>query len=523
MGLCATAMQPVLNRDQMRRYDALAIAEGKVPGVILMENAGRGAFDYLQRLLASRAVPNPHIVIVCGPGNNGGDGYVVARHLLAQPGLGAGVQVLVLAERIQIVGDAKINLEILLALAPQIVTFCTPTAAELSTALAHADFVVDALFGTGLSRPLTGGMLHAIHHINESAAVRVALDIPSGLNCDTGETLGDCVLADHTVTFAYPKPGLLTPSGKDKSGELHTVSLGFPDDAILAQTGKTAALLCAEDLRPAFFKREASNFKHRSGDILVIAGSPGKTGAAKLAAYASLRAGAGLATICSWQDALPALATEVTEIMLAKLSKSRMADDLAHAMVRRHAVLIGPGFGTGEEALRALEYTLKNVQVPLVIDADALTLIALYPQLAGHIPPNTVMTPHSGELARLLQRSPQQIESDRYAAVAGAAAKFRCTVVLKGAHTLIADSQQTIVSPWANSVLATAGSGDVLGGVMAALAAQMELFDAAKSAVYLHGLAGQIWSESKRTDRGMLAGDIADTLPVAIARIMGES
>jgi NAD(P)H-hydrate epimerase len=513
-------MQPVLNRQQMRRYDALAISEGKIPGVVLMENAGRGAFEYLRQLLASKPAQNRRVVIICGPGNNGGDGYVLARHLLARPDLGASVQVFILGERAQIRGDAAINLEILLALAASAITFCAPTAPLPVSALEKADIIVDALFGTGLSRPLTGSMTETISRINQAAAVRVSLDLPSGLDCDTGVPLGACISADYTITFAYPKPGLLTPLGRDKSGELYTVGLGIPDQSILAQTGITAHLLSADDIRPALLPRKASTYKHRSGDILVIAGSPGKTGAAKLAAYASLRAGAGLATICSWHEALPALAVEVSEIMLTPLSETRIADDLARALDKRHAVLIGPGFGTSEAALRALEYVLQHARAPLVIDADALTLIALHPHLAELIPQNSVLTPHSGELARLLQKSPQQIEADRYSAVRDAAHRFGCTVVLKGAHTLIADKVGTAVSPWTNPVLATAGSGDVLGGVMAALAAQMELPAVVKSAVYLHGLSGQIWSERCRADRGMLARDIADALPEAIARLM---
>lgn len=516
-------MQAVLNREQMRRYDALAISEGKVPGVILMENAGRGAFEHLRHLIETLPAKRPHIAIVCGPGNNGGDGYVLARHLLAPPATRATVQVLVLADPSQVKGDAKINLETLLALAPDTVSFCTPTAGQFVAAMAKADLVVDALFGTGLSRPLTGDMLQVIQCMNQSAALRIALDLPSGLDCDTGQTLGDCVKAHHTITFAYPKPGLLTPSGKEKTGELYTVGLGFPDATILAHTGKTASLLCAEDMHATLSARKASNYKHRSGDILVVAGSPGKTGAAKLAAHASLRAGAGLATICTWPEAMPALAGEVTEIMLSPLSENRIVEDLVQAMAKRHAVLIGPGFGTGDAALQALEYVLKNVQVPLIIDADALTLLSLHPGLAECIPRNAVMTPHSGELARLLQKTSQQIEADRYNAVSEAAAKFRCTVVLKGAHSLVADSQQIIVSPWANSVLATAGSGDVLAGIIAALAAQIEPFEAATTAVYLHGLAGQIWSDNKRADRGMLAGDIADTLPEAIASLVKKT
>lgn len=516
-------MLPVLNREQMRRYDALAISQGKLAGVVLMENAGRAAFEYLRRLVQRHSALNPRIAIVCGPGNNGGDGYVLARHLLAESALRASVQVLVLAEHIQIQGDALSHLASLLALAPQTVRFCAGADELPDSSLAQADFIVDALFGTGLSRPLGAPMLGVIARINSAAALRVALDVPSGLDCDTGCALGGCVQAHHTVTFAYPKPGLLTPAGNERSGKLVTVALGLPDEQILSLSGKTAQLLCDDDIRPHIVRRLAGNYKHRSGDILVLAGSPGKTGAARLAAHAALRAGAGLATICTWQDALPALATEVAEIMLAPLRAAQLQQDLAQALARRHAVLVGPGFGTGIEALEALDCMLTSCQTPLVLDADALTLLAQNPQLARRIPRQTILTPHSGELARLLVKSSAAIEADRYAAVSDAARRFGCIVVLKGAHTLIADDEHILVSPWANPVLATAGSGDVLAGAMTALAAQMGALQAAMAAVYLHGLAGQIWSEARRADRGMLAGDIADALPGAIARVMQVS
>ncbi len=514
-------MQPVLNREQIRAYDALAIAEGRLPGIVLMENAGRGAFECLRSIIAGHAA-KPHVLVVCGPGNNGGDGYVLARHLLSQRDTQVTVEVFVIADRSQIRGDAAINLESLLSLAETHVRFCTPTSPQLQEALNRAHFIVDAIFGTGLSRPISGEMLVAIERLNQASAVRIALDVPSGLDCNTGEALGGCVEAHHTITFAYPKPGLLTPQGRDKAGRLHTVGLGVPDSIILAKTGMTATLISAEDIVPLLSFRRASTFKHRSGDILVLAGSQGKTGAAKLAALAALRAGAGLATICTWQNALSAVAGEVKEIMLNPLREQYLAEDLAHSMAKRHAILIGPGFGTDAPALHALQYVLENASVPLVIDADALTLIAEHCELASRLPKNAVLTPHSGELARLLKTTSQQIEADRYAAVAAAAAKFRCTVILKGAHSLIANTEQTVVAPWANPALATAGSGDVLAGILTALAAQQNTFEAAQTAVYLHGLAGEIWSNTRQSDRGMLAGDIADTLPDAWGQLLAE-
>lgn len=512
-------MQPVLNRQQIREYDRQAMSTGKVQGVVLMENAGRGAFEIITRLMALRSGAHKRIVIICGGGNNGGDGFVVARHLKATFATQVSLQVFVLAAAEQIKGDARTNLNVLIALAPDCLRFVTAIDDALHREVMAADAVIDALFGTGLSRAVTGIEEQAIGLMNAAPGHRFALDIPSGLDCDTGQALGTAVVATHTISFAYPKPGLLTPNGKEHCGQLHIAALGLPDAAILSATGSTAWLLTAPDIAALVKARGATTYKHRSGDVLLVAGSTGKTGAARLAAHAALRAGAGLATVCTWSEALPALAAEIKEIMLAPLERAKISASLSAAAARRDAIVIGPGLGLDADARVALEWVLAESSVPVIADADALTLIAQNPQAATQRKGPLILTPHSGELARLLSVTAAEIEQDRYAAVASAAEKFQCTVVLKGAHTLTANGNEIRVSPWANAALATAGSGDVLAGLTAALACHEEAFAAATAAVFLHGLAGEIWSQRHSADRGMLAGDIADLLPDAFAQL----
>lgn len=518
MGLLSP-MQGVLNRDQMRRYDELAIAQGKIPGVVLMENAGRSACEYLLQILLDAPARKTNIVVVCGPGNNGGDGFVLARHLMAKKPAEWALRVLALCSAEDFRGDAAIHLAVLRALVPEIVAFVETPDAVFQETIAQADVIVDAIFGTGLNRAVAGKFHQAIEIINAGNALRFSLDVPSGLDCNTGCTLGVAVKAQHTITFAHLKPGLLTPAGSEIAGKLRTIDLGFPDQEILRQCGQTASLVEAGDVSEWLCPRGKDTHKYRAGNVLVIAGSPGKTGAAKLAAQAVLRAGAGLATICTWSELLPALAGQVLETMLLPIERKNIAASLESALRKRHAIIIGPGFGLDDNARKALTFVMQNTEVPLVIDADALTLLAENPHLAAHLPTRAVLTPHSGELARLLQVSADTIEQDRFGAVRKAAEKYGCVVVLKGAHTLIANQEQILVSPWANPVLATAGSGDVLAGILAALLVHLKPLQAAAAAVYLHGAAGALWQRSQRCDRGMLASDLLQFLPTAWAEL----
>ncbi|MFO1472036.1 MAG: NAD(P)H-hydrate dehydratase [Turneriella sp.] len=513
-------MQPILNRQQIHAYDRIAIEELGVPGTTLIENAGRGAADIVLRLMAESKAKI--ITVICGTGNNGGDGFVVGAQLAHELIHGLIVQVFVVGEANRIKGDAAVKLAELASAGVNPTLIDSNNLAVLMQALETSDLVVDGIFGTGLTRPVAGLEAETIKAMNACRAMRVALDLPSGLDADTGLELGIAVKASHTVSFACLKPGLVTPQGRSFAGKLHTVDLGVDHERILKATGVAAQLFAADDLRAIIAPRSATTYKHRAGDILVVAGSRTKIGAAKLVAEACLRAGAGLATILTWSDALPALAAWTREAMLLEIAAGDIAQTVSKALAKRSSVVIGPGLGLDHDAAELVKAVLSLATVPVVVDADALTLVAKN----GSLPQSNasfILTPHAGELARLLKTEAATIEADRFASVARAAKEFRSVVVLKGAHTLVASPAGEIrVADFANPVLATAGSGDVLAGIIAAFAATLNPFDAACAGVVLHALAAEHWCSETGADRGMLAGDILDHLPAGWGKIISE-
>jgi NAD(P)H-hydrate epimerase len=537
-------MIPVLSRSQMRAFDKCAIEDCHVPGVVLMENAGRGAADVLSAMIAAdkrprvrarRAVfPTRHVrapgqpaeyplearvVVVCGTGLNGGDGFVVARHLLAR---GAEVSVVVTGSVERITGEARINHDAFIDLGGTCVEL--PNEAPLDPLvheLASADFVVDAIFGTGLDRPVQGRLMTVIDTINACKARTVALDIPSGLDADSGSPLGTAVRADDTVTFGHLKVGLLTPDGARLAGRVHVVDLGVPDARILDLVGHSAEVLDPIDVGAYFIPREPNVHKHAAGNVLVIAGSPGKLGASKLTARAAMRAGAGLVTLCTWPESAAAIESQTMEIMSARIDPADIAGSLDRAVEGRHVVAIGPGLGLDDKARRAVDHVVLHWDGLKVVDADAITCFVGRAKELEHAKGNIVLTPHPGELGRLLGRTGQEIEQDRFGAVAQAVKMTRATVVLKGARTIIGTPEgKTFVAVAGNPSLATAGSGDVLTGIIAALGCTMRADRATCAGVLVHAMAADKWSMRTGSDRGLLAGEIAEMVPEIVAELM---
>ncbi|MBK8943253.1 MAG: NAD(P)H-hydrate dehydratase [Polyangiaceae bacterium] len=540
-------MIPVLSRSQMRAFDRCAIEDCQVPGVVLMENAGRGAADVLSALIAAepprrrtsmaqrRAVfPTRHVrapgqpasypldarvVIVCGTGNNGGDGFVVARHLLAR---GAEVSVVLTGVAEQVTGEARINHDAFVDLGGT----CSELPADASLKplieeLRDADFVVDAIFGTGLTRPIEGHLVQVIDAINDARARTVALDVPSGLDADSGAPLGTAVRADHTVTFGHLKVGLLTPDGARLAGQVHVVDLGVADARILEQVGHTAQVLDPLEVGSYFIPREANVHKHAAGNVLVVAGSPGKLGAAKLTARAAMRAGAGLVTLCTWPEAARSIEAQVVEVMTARMDRDAIGSSLDAALEGRHVVAMGPGFGLDEAARRAIEHVVLGWDGLKVVDADAITAFVGRAKDLASAKGSVVLTPHPGELGRLLGRSGSDIEQDRFGAVREAVQITGAVVVLKGARTIIAlPDGRLYVAVAGNPALATAGSGDVLTGIIAALGCSMRPDRATCAGVLVHALAADQWSASTGSDRGLLAGEIGEMVPGVIAGLM---
>lgn len=501
-------MIPVVSRAQIRAFDARAIDVVGLPGAVLMENAGRGAAEAILDMIAAPAAER-RVVIVCGTGNNGGDGFVVARHLWL-----AGVRPSVfLCGAVEACSpDARVHCDAYVGIggAVHLVSEARDVA-RLREEVSRAGLLVDALFGTGLDRPIAGVAAEVVAALNAAGGRNVSLDIPSGLDADTGVPHGPTVRADATLTFALPKLGLLTPRGAAYAGHVTIVSIGVPG-VIAADLAQSAELLERSDVIRWLTPRRADTHKYAAGHVAILAGSPGHTGAALLAARGAMRAGAGATTIVTWPEVAAGLEARVTEVMVTSIHRERIGESLNGALVRKSAAVVGPGFGLDDAAHAALDYVLGRYLGPLVLDADAITLLSRSPELLTKGPAR-ILTPHAGELARLLGTSADAIESDRFRMVRLAAEKTRAVVVLKGAHTLIADPEgRIVVAPRGAPALATAGAGDVLSGTIAALACSLGAFEAACVGAYLHAVAGERWAAS-HADRGLLASEIAETLP----------
>jgi NAD(P)H-hydrate epimerase len=384
---------------------------------------------------------------------------------------------------------------------------------ELAEAVGEANVLVDAIFGTGLDRPIEGPFMDIIHLMNRATAPRFAVDIPSGLDADTGATLGAAIEARVTVTFSHQKLGLLTPNGALHAGRVHVVDIGVPS-TLVGQIGSSGLLLEATDAGRWLGRRPPGAHKNSAGHVLVLAGSAGKVGAPQLVAHGALRAGAGLATIATWPEAAVAIEGKILEAMTDRIDRNSIGASLDAILQGKQAVVMGSGLGLEDDARTAVEYVLATWRGPTVVDADALSMFAGRPS-SFMAAKNAILTPHPGEAGRLLNKSAAQVEGDRFRCARELVAASGAVVVLKGAHTIVAAPDARLaVSPVACPALGTAGSGDLLGGVIGALACTMPAFEAACAGVMLHGLAGEAWSEAHGgADRGLLASEIGDLMP----------
>ena len=478
---------------QARELDQLAAKDWGLPSLTLMERAGAAAVERLtQRYPDAR-----NLLVVCGGGNNGGDGYAAARLALEQ-GLAARVAAVADPERLQ--GDAAHCARRFAEAGPGLIEKTLSPAA-----LARADLIVDALFGTGLSRVAQGAFLAAIDMINEAAAPALALDLPSGLCADAGTPLGAAVKADATLSFIGLKRGLFTGAGPECCGEVLFDDLGAP--AGLCQEVKAgAALIDPVSVAQGLPRRPRHAHKGDCGHALIIGGDCGYLGAALLAGSAAARAGAGLVTVATRPEHAAQLALFRPELMTVAL---KAPQDLSGPLRRADVVALGPGLGRGEWAAGLFAKALET-RLPMVVDADALNLLAADPQRRQ----NWVLTPHPGEAARLLETSVQALQADRFAAVAALREKFGGTALLKGAGSLVLKAQGPIrVNRSGNPGMATGGMGDVLTGLIAGLVAQgLAPGAAAVAGVCLHGQAADACAAASG-QRGLLAGDLLAALP----------
>ncbi len=513
-------MIPVLDRAQIRALDRHAIERCAVPGVVLMENAGRGAVDAIERWLGPRrpaGLRGARVVVVAGRGNNGGDGCVVARHLALR---GARPTLLLAGARADLAGDAALACAALVGIGGALLEGAGPEAVR--AALAEADLAVDALFGTGLDRDLSGPSAALVAALEAAPVPVVALDLPSGIDADTGATRGVAVRAALTITFAHPKPGLFATAALDRVGELVVADIGIPS-SLSRTVGAAAELVERADITARLVRRPPGAHKGVAGRVVLFAGAPGTIGAALLAARGAARAGAGLVTIAAAPEVAAALDLRVLEAMTARVDAADLERSLATVTAAAQAVAIGPGLGLGEAAACLVFALARSFAGPLVIDADALTLLARDPAVMVGAPGPRLLTPHPGELGRLLGITAAQVEADRLGAVARAVERTGATVLLKGPRTVVgAPGALPALNPTGNPALATGGAGDVLTGIAAALACHLPLRDAAIAAAYLHGLAADRWVARVGADRGMLAREVADELPGALAAVAAD-
>ena len=515
----------ILTAAQMREIDRTAIEGLGIPGVVLMENAGQGIVRALKARFPGIAAEN--VLIVAGKGNNGGDGFVVARHLF---NAGARPEVLLLAAIDEVKGDAAVNLAVALTMGIP-VTAVRDSAAwrKARHALSHASIVVDAIFGTGLIKPIDGLYAAAVEDINRSRAFKLAVDIPSGLSSDTFEPIGPSVVADLTVTLAAPKIAHIFPPAAERVGELVVAPIGIPP-ALFDKPGLTLELVEEAAIRPYFARRKRDTHKGSYGHLLIFAGSLGKSGASALAGRAGLRMGAGLVTVATAAGVLPSIARSMAELMTEPLAETPEKTIAVAALPRalallkgKNAVLIGPGLSTNASTAAFVLGLLPKIKVPVVIDADGLNIVASNPESLARLRAPAVLTPHPGEFARLAGLSVDEVVRHRLELAPGFASKHGVIVVLKGHRTLIAAPDgRVFVNPTGNPGMASGGTGDVLGGMIASQIAQKnDLLGSAVSAVYAHGLAGDVGAD-RLGERSLVAGDLVRYLPPALKALAGE-
>ena len=513
----------VVTAEQMRQIDQKCDKIG-LPTSVLMENAGKAVAEEVRRILGS--ADQQHILMLIGPGNNGGDGLVAARYL---HDWGAKVGLYLFGQRQA--DDPN------LALVRERDIACVDVAKEgdldeVDDRLSSATAVVDAIFGTGKSRPLDATFARALGRVSKAKEKRtglhiIALDLPSGMNADSSAVDPACLYADDTITLGFPKVGLFNPPGSERAGRITVADIGIP--SYMAEE-VSIELITADWARSVLPKRPLGANKGTFGKVLVVAGSINYIGAAYLACSGAIRVGAGLVTLATATSLQPILASKLIEVTYLPLPESSHgiispeAASLIHQELSNYDVLLlGCGLGQSEPVISFIKSVILGEKVALavtVLDADALNTLANIPRWWQQLAGNAILTPHPGEMARLAGISVEEVQSDRIGVAKKLALEWQKTVVLKGAYTVVVTPDGKFrISPIANPGLASAGTGDVLTGVIAGLAAQgLTLVDAATCGVYLHGEAGEMVRE-RLGDAGMVASDLLPVLPLVIKQL----
>ena len=505
----------------MQTLDRRTITEAHVPSTVLMERAGEGIVRHLEEHCGPAR--GKTITILCGKGNNGGDGLVVARLLHRR---GAQIHVVLLTPVTDLGRDAATMYRRLVRVTGRTAIIQFRSADQVRDLLASSDILIDALLGTGLSSVVTGTYREAIELINSAGKPVIAVDIPSGLHADTGAILGQAIRATLTITCGLPKLGLYVDAGIDQAGVIRVVDIGIPPTYVDAIESRTL-LLTSDSAFQSLPERAPSAHKGIFGHAGIIAGSVGKTGAAVLAARAALRIGAGLVTVATPSSVNDVLEAKLLEAMTMPLPETKARtlarsglDRVVAFIQARTAIAVGPGLSTHPETVELVQSLMKYLDRPSVLDADALNALAGRASLLTECKTPPILTPHPGEMARLeVDATTQSVNADRIGTARRFARERGVFVVLKGARTVIARPDGLVaICPTGNPGMATAGSGDVLTGMIVGLLAQrVPAWEAACAATYFHGSAGDLASQHLGQP-GMLAGDLIAQIPYALQR-----
>jgi len=518
----------LVTAQEMRAFDSIAIQDYGIPGAVLMENAGRTTFFVLKSYLEGH-VRDLRVSVVAGPGNNGGDGYVIARYLINH---GADVQTFLLSPRDKIKGDALINLKVLEKMTSRIFPVEDDQALELASRVWHeSDAIVDAILGTGLTSEVRSPYREAIERINDSPALKLAVDLPSGLDADSGKILGTAVKADLTATYGFRKIGMAVHPGVDYCGIVEVVDISIPAPAI--QSNPPRAVLYDHPDADRFFGLRADPQAHKGsfGHLLVVGGSPGKTGAPAMAALAGGRMGAGLVTVGIPASLNPILEAKLTEAMTEPLPESipgflgeQSIERVLSLAEGKQCMVLGPGISTHEGIRELVNRILARYEGWLLIDADGLNALGGQLDALKTTRAKVVLTPHPGEMGRLGGISTKHVQEDRLGVARKMAGEYGVWMVLKGASTVTASPEQVVtINSTGNAWMASGGQGDALSGIIGGLLAQgIPPEEAIPFGVYLHGLAADKLVE-KLGPAPVLAMDVIHEIPGLLGVIGGPN
>lgn len=470
----------VVTSDIMRKIDAYCIEELKIPGIVLMENA---ALKVIKNIDLTK---NNNFTVICGKGNNGGDGLAVSRHLST---LGKNVEVFLMGSDENISQDARTNACILKHMGIKINRVSNvEDINDLRDSIGRSDMTIDAIFGTGLCREVEGIYYQVISIINENSSCTLSIDVPSGFNSDTGKIMGNCVNANSTVSFQMYKRGFLSYNTDKLTGEVIVENIGIPE-AVVDKFHNNEFIMDKSIIKDKFIARDKYCYKGDYGRVLIFAGSTGFTGAAYISAQSAVRTGAGLVTLCCDENIRGILSEKLSEAMTVSYDDKEKLNEL---IKKSNAIAVGPGMGTDDHTLRTLSYIIRNAECPIVIDADGINVLKDNLDILKEKNNEIVITPHFGEMSRITGCSIEDIRDNRIEIAKSFAEKYKVIVLLKGYNTIISNGETTIINPTGNSSMASGGMGDCLTGILTSLIGQgYKPFESSCMAAYIHGFTGE--------------------------------